>query len=448
MARILQVKPHFPYPPNQGTRRVSLSLLGDLATAHEVVYLCQRESGAEEELIPHIEELGARVVAPLMPNKRSWLHRALYKTQNQFLARARRWPPISFYWSNHVLRSELERLESEFRPDLTILESWETFPLRRSIRQGRAALLAHDAAFQIRERAAAAANDPGERRRREQRFHREKDLEIDTWQCYDAILTLTAADRRTIEQELALRLGAGTTATDQRRAAGRAPAGGLRSTGLPLVRHLPMPVAGEFFEFGRPAAPGARIGFLGTFRADFNRDALEHLLTNLWPEIRVRMPQAELVIAGNGYEGPLKQAAQEVGARWLGYVDDLGEYFASIDLLLVPLRFGAGLRIRIMEALAAAVPVIASSVAVANLGLTDGEQYREANAPADVAATVVELLDDPAAARALGARGRDWCRAQHGPDMVRPQRLAVIAELLEKLPAVGGARSQVNRPIR
>lgn len=433
MARILQVKPHFPYPPNQGTRRVSLSLLGDLTSAHEVVYLCQRETRAEAGLIPQITRLGARVVAPLMPNKRSPLHRALYKAQNLLLARLRRTPPICFYWSNRILRGQLERLSREFRPDLTILESWETFPLRRSILHGRAVLLAHDAAFQIRERAAAAAADPTERRRREGRLRREKELEVDSWRLYDAILTLTAADRRTIEQELALRLGAGTTATDQRAAAASALEGETHAAGLPPVKHLPMPVASEFFEFGRPAEAGRRIGFLGTFRADFNRDALEHLLTNLWPAIRARQPQARLIIAGNGYQGPLKQAAEREGARWLGFVEDLRSYFESIDLLLVPLRFAAGLRIRIMEALAAGTPVVASPIAVANLGLTDGEQYRQAETPDEVAAAIADLLANPAQARALAARGRDWCRAKHGPEVVRPQRLAVIAELLREL---------------
>ena len=78
MARILLVKPSFPYPPNQGTRRVSLALLRDLATAHDVVYLCQRESRAEAASIPQINALGARVVAPLMPNRRSPFHRAAW----------------------------------------------------------------------------------------------------------------------------------------------------------------------------------------------------------------------------------------------------------------------------------------------------------------------------------------------------------------------------------
>ncbi|MBD3235811.1 MAG: glycosyltransferase [Candidatus Eisenbacteria bacterium] len=437
MARILQVKPHFPYPPHQGTRRVSLSLLGDLASAHEVLYLCQRETRAEAALIPEVERLGARVVAPLMPNKRSPLHRALYKLQNQALARIQRRPPICYYWSNQVLRGALERWSREFRPDLTILESWETFPLRRSIRHGRAVLLAHDAAFQIRERAAAAATDPAERRRRARRSQREKALEVASWALYDAILTLTEADRHTIEQELALRCAAGTTATDQRAPTPESPSDGTRAAAgpapavhLPPVRHLPMPVAEAFFEFSRPPQLGQRVGFLGTFRADFNRDALEHLLRDLWPAIRARVPQAELIVAGNGYEGPLREGVLQAGGRWLGFVDDLRAYYESIDLLLVPLRFGAGLRIRILEALAAAAPVVASPIAVASLGLTDGEQYREAETPAEVATAVAALLADPAAAQAMGRRGRDWCRREHGPEVIRPRRLAVIDELL------------------
>jgi len=415
MARILVVKPSFPYPPNQGTRRVSLALLRDLATQHEVVYLCQREHRSEAKLIPEVERLGVRVIAPLMPNRISPLHRALYKAKNILAGSLLGIPRICLYWSNAVLRSELEELGRSFRPDLTILESWETFPLRRSIRSGLAVLLAHDAAFQIRQRAIATAPNPRERARREKRFLREKRLETKAWTLFDAILTLTENDRTTIETELA-----------------RQP--------QPLVRHLPMPVPDEFFSYGRPAEAGRRIGFLGTFRADFNQDALGHLLRELWPAILRKIPDARLIIAGNGYDGPLKQEALASGAQWLGFVEDLRTYFESIDTLLVPLRFGGGLRIRILEALAASVPVVASPVAVAGLGVADGRHFLQATGPEEVATQIERLLSDPAMASALGERGREWCQEHHGREMLRPRRLDVIREILESAPAPDDAR--------
>lgn len=429
MARILVVKAAFPFPPSQGTRRVSLALLRDLATAHEVVYLTQLDHRGERALVPDVERLGVRVVAPLMPNHISPVHRALYKAKNRLISRLTGAHELSLYWSNATLRGNLGRLGRGFRPDLTILESWETHPLRRSIRVGRAALLAHDAAYQILERAVAAAGDPAERARRAATLARLKRQEIDAWGKFDAILTLTEDDRETILREVtrvqaeAIGGGAGTA-----RMAGDGSAARARS--LPLVRHLPVPVPEEFFAFARPATPGRRIAFLGTFRADFNRDALAFLLREIWPAIRARVPDAELTIAGNGYRGLLVDEAVRAGARWLGFVADLADLFSRTDILLVPLRFGGGVRIRILEALAASATVVATPIAAAGLGVADGAQLAIAEGPEAIAACVERLLAQPEEAAALGRRGRDWCTARHGAAGLRPQRLAVIDEVL------------------
>ncbi len=417
MAKVLVVKPIFPYPPSQGTRRVSLALLRDLATEHEVVYLCQLEDRSERSLIPHLTNLGVRVVAPLMPNHTSLPHKVLYKVRNRLLSRMTHRPELCFYWANRALRSNLERLGTEFEPDLTILENWETYGLRRSIRGGVAALLAHDAVFQMLERAVEVCDDPAEKARRRQRLVHEKRIEIQSWTLFDGILTLTEDDCRTIPIALE---GAGQVD--------------------PLVRTMPVPVPDEFFTYGRPAAPGKRIGFFGTFRSDFNRDALTFLLREIWPRVVERIPEAELVIAGNGFSGPLRAEAERCGARWLGYVADLGGYFGSVDLLIVPLRFGAGVRIRILEALAAGVPVVATPIAAAGLGTEEGRHVLLGADAVALAAECESILAQPARAADLSRQGRTWCMEHHGPDVLRPRRLAAVREILE------GGRVRQDRP--
>ncbi len=111
-------------------------------------------------------------------------------------------------------------------------------------------------------------------------------------------------------------------------------------------------------------------------------------------------------------------------------MEDLRQFYEGIDLLIVPLRFGGGVRIRILEALAGGVPVVATSVAAANLGIVDGVHYRCANAPDEIAGAVASLLQAPAEAAALGRRGREWCAQQHGSDGLRPLRLAAVQAIL------------------
>ncbi len=417
MGKIVLVKPLFPYPPTQGTRRVSLAFLEDLANEHEVVYLCQRESREEAAHIDRIEALGARVLAPLMPNHESLAHKVCYKIRNLAQSRCTGVPSLCYYWSNHALRDGLRMLMTDFRPDLTILENWETYRLRDSITTGRAALLAHDAAFQILERAAQAAVGSSQHAHRAALARRYKQLELAAWRRFPAILCLTRDDEDTIRRELA--------------------AGGH----APLVQHLEVPVPAELFSAGRPTTPGLRVGFMGSFRADFNQDALGFLMSEIWPRVRQQTPQAELLIAGNGYEGELKQRAIRGGARWLGFVEDLADYFAGLDLLLVPLRFGGGVRIRILEALAAALPVVATSIAVAGLPLMHGQQLWIADGADCFAGEISSLLADPERARALGATGRAWCHDRHSPEVLRPRRLAAVRRILEAdLPATAATR--------
>ena len=423
MAKVLLVKPLFPYPPTQGTRRVSLALLEDLATEHEVVYLCQRENEAEAGHIGKIEALGARVIAPLMPNHRSPAHKVCYKVQNLLQSRCTGVPALCYYWSNRVLRAGLHRLMDEFRPDLTILENWETFRLRDAVTIGIPALLAHDAAFQILERAAQAAEGTPRHAALADTARRYKELEVAAWARFPNILCLTQDDEATIRRELA---------------AYRGPVAGLSEAGagVPLIQHLEVPVPGELFDAPRPPRPGWRIGFMGSFRADFNQDALAFILEEIWPRVRQREPRSELHIAGNGYEGDLKSRATAAGARWLGYVDELAGYFAGIDLLIVPLRFGGGVRIRILEALAAAVPVVATRVAVAGLPLEGGTHLAVADGADAFAEEIIGLLADANRARGLGEAGRAWCFDRHSPAVLRPRRLATIRRILEE----GGAR--------
>ncbi len=407
MAKILVVKPLFPYPPSQGTRRVSLALLADLATRHEVIYLCQRENQAEEQLIPEIEKLGVKVIAPLMPNHISFPHKVLYKLKNRALSRISNIPEICYYWSNTALRSNLSKICREWRPDLTILENWETWPLHRSITVGRSALLAHDVAYQLIARSVDATDDEVEKKRRTSKLHQYRQLEQFAWSLFDGVLTLTDNDREVINTELL-----------------------ARNHPQPLTRFLHVPVDEDFFKASRPITPSCRVGFLGTFRADFNRDALSHILTDIWPLVVKQIPQVQLRIAGNGYTGTLQDDAEQIGAQWLGFVPNLNEYFASIDVLLVPLRFGAGVRIRIIEALAAGVPVVATPISVAGLDLTNNKHYREGTTPQEIADQIVWALTNPDDANETGALGRQWCLATHGPEILRPLRLSAVEDLL------------------
>ena len=79
-----------------------------------------------------------------------------------------------------------------------------------------------------------------------------------------------------------------------------------------------------------------------------------------------RVPEAELVVAGRPARGERPPAA--AGVRWLGFVDDLDELYAAATVLLAPVAIGGGVRVKILEAAARGIPVVATGPALGSIG--------------------------------------------------------------------------------
>jgi glycosyltransferase involved in cell wall biosynthesis len=89
------------------------------------------------------------------------------------------------------------------------------------------------------------------------------------------------------------------------------------------------------------------------------------------------------------------------GVQVTGYVSDLGPVYASADVVVVPLRSGGGTRIKLLEAFAHGVPVVASHVAAAGLEVSGGRHLLLADQPDEIAAAVVEVVTEPSLAHRL-----------------------------------------------
>lgn len=116
-----------------------------------------------------------------------------------------------------------------------------------------------------------------------------------------------------------------------------------------------------------PASPSnhgrLRLGFLGGAKWQPNREAMSLLLAHILPHTRRPL---ELVIAGSGWDPTLLQAnLYEVGVgsrvhlNHLGYIDDIAAFWSVIDVFAAPIASGAGVNVKVCEALANARPVIA-----------------------------------------------------------------------------------------
>jgi glycosyltransferase involved in cell wall biosynthesis len=113
-----------------------------------------------------------------------------------------------------------------------------------------------------------------------------------------------------------------------------------------------------------PATVHAReLLFFANFGRPENAEAANWLLSKAWPEIRRAVPDATLVLGGAGSDGVPVPAGVE-GIRQAGFLDNPGELFEHCDLAIAPLSQGAGVKFKVLEALACGVTVVGTPIAL------------------------------------------------------------------------------------
>lgn len=139
------------------------------------------------------------------------------------------------------------------------------------------------------------------------------------------------------------------------------------------------------------SAPGRRIVFVGAMDYFPNTDAAIFFAHRIWPEVRGRLAGAELIIVGSN-PGPAVLALGELpGVKVTGMVPDVRPFYGQALAAVVPLRTGGGTRLKILEAMAAGVPVVSTPLGAEGLDVTDGENVLLAGAE-DVAGWVDRLV--------------------------------------------------------
>jgi glycosyltransferase involved in cell wall biosynthesis len=148
------------------------------------------------------------------------------------------------------------------------------------------------------------------------------------------------------------------------------------------------------------------ILFLGALDWRPNLDAVDLLLDQIFPQVRKAAPDARLWIVGRHPPASLAERVQAVaGVELHANVVDVRPYLASSGVMAVPLRIGGGSRLKILEALACGLPVVATRVGAEGLHLTAGVDYVQAE-PAGMAAALLQALRQPEAVQAQAERGR------------------------------------------
>jgi glycosyltransferase involved in cell wall biosynthesis len=189
------------------------------------------------------------------------------------------------------------------------------------------------------------------------------------------------------------------SARDRERLLARGPRASIAL--LPNVVPLPAPVP------ARVRDGTWRVLFIGAMSYDPNEDAALYLAREVLPLLRDRFgPQVTLQLVGRG-PGPAVQALQSLpGIVVTGAVEAVDPWYRQADVVVAPVRYGSGTRLKILEALAHGRPVVATPFAADGPDLRDGRDLLLATTPGDFAAACTRLLEDGGLAQCLGSSGR------------------------------------------
>jgi GT2 family glycosyltransferase len=197
-----------------------------------------------------------------------------------------------------------------------------------------------------------------------------------------------------------------------------------------------------------PFADRQGVLFVGNFKHPPNLGAVEYLCTEILPRLDPQfLAEHPLSIVGNGLNKTVRQYAKSLPhVRLVGWVPSLLPYFERTRISVIPLRYGAGTKRKLIQALMAGTPTVSTSVGVEGLGLQTGSEVIVADDPAAFAGAIARLLQDEELWQHLANRGRAHVVSMHARQTVGHRFAEVIAATLAKQPKLAQAPETIRTP--
>jgi polysaccharide biosynthesis protein PslH len=213
---------------------------------------------------------------------------------------------------------------------------------------------------------------------------------------------------------------------------------------LPLGAPSPVRVLPNGVDLNRFQPPSAKrstgtVIFSGKMSYHANVTAALHLAHDIMPGVWENHPETRLWIVGSSPPREIRELARESGSRVevTGFVEDLGARLGQATVAAAPLVYGAGIQNKVLEAMACGTPVVASSLAVAALSVTQGQDCLIAADAGGFAQALVRVLEHPELAATLGDSGRRYVEQHHRWDAVATRLEGLYEEAIRTSAKVG-----------
>ncbi len=370
--KILFCVPEVPYPADSGLKVRVFNLARELARRHEVLLFCLSRAAADPAALAVIKDAGIAVTVLEKPRVKPALKLTAY------LSRLVRGVPLPFIlsWEKAIFRG-LDGLAAD---GFDVIVAEHLFMARYVLKVNAVKVITeHNVEWELAAQLASSRSAP-------QRWFRRAE----------------AAWISSYEKKM-LRSFNGTVAVsepDRKAFAAMAPAVPvtLVGNGVDCGRYL------ELLEAPRPRE--LRMLFLGLMSYQPNEDAVFWFVREVLPRITVSYPDAVFTIAGAQPTERVLALDNGAGVRVAGAVADVRDCYRENSVMVVPLNFGGGSRLKILEAFAAGTPVVSTAKGAEGLDAENERHLLIADTPEAFAAAVIRLHQDGQLYRELKRNAR------------------------------------------
>ncbi len=391
--KILMLTPYLPYPLVSGGQIRTYNLLKALSTKHEITLFALIKEDSERE---HLSEL-KKYCSKIILFKRT---RHPFVLRNILLAGFTAYP---FVVTRNLPLGMATAIEKELSTTAYDLIHAETFYMMPNIPDTKIPIiLAEQTIEYLGYQDYMKKAHPLLRPILAIDVAKIKYWERHYWKKADKLITMSEEDKQFIEKELGTKTNTSVVAN-----------------GVDLA---------YFSALKKQLPKDPTVLFVGTFKWLPNKEAVEEIVTKIWPLIKNKLPTAKLKIVGFSPTPHIQSYATDPSIEVLGAIKDIREAFATSHMLLAPIRSGKGTRYKVLEAMITGTPVVATSLAAEGIELTDGQNVLIADTVDDLAASTVKLLKDKALQTRLGEAGRSVVKRSYSWDGIAKQLDAVYQE--------------------
>ena len=180
------------------------------------------------------------------------------------------------------------------------------------------------------------------------------------------------------------------------------------------VSLLPNGVDTAWYDIGEVPVEEATLIYNGSLTYEANYDAVKYFLAEIFPLIQNELPAVKLKITGKTNGVDLAGLPLSENVIFTGYVADIRPVVKSSTVCIVPLQVGGGTRLKVLEAMAAGTPVVATSKGAEGLQLEPDRDFLLADTAEDFARQVLRLLNNPELRNEISRNGRQAVDERYG----------------------------------